>query len=554
MFHWICPECGREIPPSVRECQACDPNAVPTSAVEPVETARVAETPSAVEPVVEAVPVPEVVALEPESAAAAPVAVEQGPEQLPLLEVVDSAPVVTPPVAEPEPEPVVETVAPVVETAAAVEAVPVVNEAAPDASPVVESAAAPEPAPAADLKPEPEAVPEPPATALPVEVHELPDPFLALAEEIRAAQAARAASLSEANGLLGLAQAVGTSHSEPDAPAEPAVERPVEPVVSAAPAPVASPSAEAVAPVEATTAIALLEPPQHEIALLPAPEPVGVGHIEAEPVAAAPIELQPVALAPEPQALPEQVSEPTPQQPSEPEGPTLPFAPMQHYTPATSRSIQPVPPRAQILCADSGPRITLPGPTLPPELTRLQDANVVTLIGEPTAQRAKEAIAPKKSGGAPGWLVSLLVMLLLLAAGLGVVFYLLPRTVADAKPGPTPAQAATTTASAGSSSPLAKFIEVTGFRIVTSTADATKKPEVQYLVVNHSAADISDANIFITLRSVKPGLPPVCRFSFKVPSLAPYESKEMSSPIEKTARTVSLPDWQDLRADVQISQ
>ena len=25
MFHWICPECGREIAPPVRECPACDP-------------------------------------------------------------------------------------------------------------------------------------------------------------------------------------------------------------------------------------------------------------------------------------------------------------------------------------------------------------------------------------------------------------------------------------------------------------------------------------------------------------------------------------------------
>lgn len=30
MFHWICPECGREIAPSVRECSACEPKtAVP---------------------------------------------------------------------------------------------------------------------------------------------------------------------------------------------------------------------------------------------------------------------------------------------------------------------------------------------------------------------------------------------------------------------------------------------------------------------------------------------------------------------------------------------
>src|ERR1700680_2962908 len=28
MFHWICPECGREIAPTVRECPVCDPKAV----------------------------------------------------------------------------------------------------------------------------------------------------------------------------------------------------------------------------------------------------------------------------------------------------------------------------------------------------------------------------------------------------------------------------------------------------------------------------------------------------------------------------------------------
>src|SRR6478736_2641359 len=28
MFHWICPETGREIAPTVRECPACDPKAV----------------------------------------------------------------------------------------------------------------------------------------------------------------------------------------------------------------------------------------------------------------------------------------------------------------------------------------------------------------------------------------------------------------------------------------------------------------------------------------------------------------------------------------------
>lgn len=710
MFHWICPECGREIPPTERECQACDPNAVVSPSVETAENAPVAQVLSVAPPVVEAPaaqhapqplllaaapapieapPAPEViesapVANDPESTPTAeielpvapvaalaqadpepaPVATIQptvepviettaiaevahiaNPEREPRIEpslvaateptidpVAETAPVVPAsvveiaqvappeaapiadaiPVADPEPLPVVEpppvalnlepvveaapvqdvaqvpplesapiadavhvaeplpvaegsqiaksepAIEPVVETAPVADVAPVpevepqvaaplaegtaLSAAEESPAPLVEDVAISEPqatpvaaapVPVVDLKP---AEPEPPAAPAPIKVHEMPDPFLALAEEIRAVQAARAAALAapvEGAGLLELVEAVGTVAI---APAETPV---LASALTAPTAPVSAPieavaTAEAAVPAETANAVALLEPPQSETTLLTTPEP------------AAHVASQPVALAPEPQPQPAAFA-PV----AEPEGPTLPLAPMQNYTPATSRSIRPVPPRVQILSADSGPRITLPGPTLPPQLTRLQDANVVTVMGEPTAELVKEVTTPKKSAGAPGWVVSLGVMLLLLAAGLGIVFYLMPRTVADAKPGPTPAEAATATASTGPASPLAKFIEVTGFRIVV---DGNKKSEVEYLVINHSAADISDANIFITLRNVKPGQPPVCRFSFKVPSLAPFESKEMSSPIEKTTRAVTLPDWQDLRADVQISQ
>ena len=753
MFHWICPECGREIPPSVRECQACDPQAAALSVVEPVETTKavgavsapapsetapvsiakspeptpqpvivpptvveaapvpaiteaapaepelpqvaeqdftvtqefpirtsesVLETPAIVEgeptppvaelqPVIEAVSVPEPVVetaappsappeaipvvaeaappeqiveqpvleaapvLQPvlETQAVAEVAPEPVAEELPTLE---TAPVVaetTPveqPVAEAAPvieilaepiaadlpiveaaavpaeqvaeEPVVEATPdvaivveipkvveaapePVAETQPTVETVPVFAKAPPEpvpeqqvpaaaSEPVIEIAAIAEQVPA-EVEPvaetaavthevtrevTPEATPD--AQETPIKLHDVPDPLLALAEEIRAAQAARAAALAEpppSDGLLGLVEAVGVQSQAPEAILQPehteSVSQQVEP---AAPIEKNRVAEEAEAAVETATAVALLAPP------LTASETVSFH------------ELRPVALAPEPQAQPNAEPEPfNPPEPRqepaalaptpepEPEGPTLPFAPMQNYTPATSRSILPVPPRPQILAADAGPRITLPGPTLPPELTRLQDANVLSVIGENTAQRTKEAIPPPKNAGAPGWLVSAFVMLLLLAAGLGVVFYLLPHTVADAKPTPTPAVAATSPVPTGGTSPLAKFIEVTGFRIVTSSPDATKKDaakksEVQYLVVNHSDADISDANVFVTLRSAKPGLAPLCRFSFKVPSLGPFESKEMSSPIGNSTRAVSLPDWQEIRAEVQISQ
>jgi len=655
MFHWICPECGREIPPSVRECQACDPHAAPPSVVEPIEstqaiakspepiteptapvldtapvieistkpaiaplllleaaarvdepeienlaitqefpirtiTEQVLETPAPAEPVaeiqpvVEAAPVPEpIVETTPVANAEQP---DPEPENLPVAE---AAPVVaetalpTQVVEQPvaEAAPAIETLAePVTETPPAVESAPVLIEAAPPEQvveqPVLEAApltapvietpevaeAAPEPVveePVLAAAPAPEPVVEtaavtPEVLETPIELHDVPDPLLALAEEIRAAQSARAAALADqapSNGLLGLAEAVGVQSPSLEPISQPdhaeAITRQVEPAASIEQIHVAQ---EALATAETATAVALLAPP------MVASEPVSFH--ELRPVALAP-EPQPAA-EPEPFNQPEPPAEPAALAPEpEPEGPTLPYAPMQDYTPATSRSIMPVPPRAQILAADSGPRITLPGPTLPPELTRLLDANVLTVIGENTAQRTKEAIPPPKSAGAPGYLVSTFVALLLLAAGLGIVFFLLQHTAVDAKPAPTPAVAATSPVPTGGNSPLAKFIEVTGFRIVTSSPDAskkdaTKKSEVQYLVVNHSDADISDANVFVTLRSAKPGQAPVCRFSFKVPSLGPFESKEMSSPIGNSTRAISLPDWQEIRAEVQISQ
>jgi hypothetical protein len=235
-----------------------------------------------------------------------------------------------------------------------------------------------------------------------------------------------------------------------------------------------------------------------------------------------------------------------------PSGSWLQLAPLQDYS-ATTRSMQPFPFAAKILTPDSGPRMTLPGPTLPPELARFQNANLVTVIGD-TARTGKFRV--------PGWAVSFLVMLALLVIGVGVVFYFLPVAHSNAEsPAPdveghgTASQPASPplVASQPAAYPLAQFVEVTGFRIVV---DFNKKSEIHYLVVNHSGSDLSDVTVYVTLRtaSAKPGQPPLCRFSFRAPSLGPFESKEMTSSIEKLSRSITLPDWQDLRPEVQIAQ
>src|SRR5580700_3086745 len=98
MFHWICPECGREIPPSVRECQACDPSAAASSVVEPI--LAVAEFKPVPEPKIEAKPIAE----------PAPLVQSIVPPPLPLLLEAAREPVAeTPSVPSAESTPVVET-------------------------------------------------------------------------------------------------------------------------------------------------------------------------------------------------------------------------------------------------------------------------------------------------------------------------------------------------------------------------------------------------------------------------------------------------------------
>ena len=99
---------------------------------------------------------------------------------------------------------------------------------------------------------------------------------------------------------------------------------------------------------------------------------------------------------------------------------------------------------------------------------------------------------------------------------------------------------------------LGKYIEVGGLRL---TEDPDKKPQVRFLVVNHSGAEIASLSGKVILRPTtgKPDDPPIGVFSFTVPSLAPYEAKDMQQTVETKLRAYELPDWQFLRADVTLT-
>lgn len=141
----------------------------------------------------------------------------------------------------------------------------------------------------------------------------------------------------------------------------------------------------------------------------------------------------------------------------------------------------------------------------------------------------------------------------MLGAGFGSVLSLVPPRGSPAKPDLAATSTAAATIVRTSANPLSKAIEVTGFRILV---DPASKSEIQYLVVNHSPSRFSGVTVFVTLRAAnaKKGEPALCRFAFASPDLGPYEAREMTSVIQKLSRPVALPEWQDVRAELEIGE
>jgi hypothetical protein len=97
-----------------------------------------------------------------------------------------------------------------------------------------------------------------------------------------------------------------------------------------------------------------------------------------------------------------------------------------------------------------------------------------------------------------------------------------------------------------------KYIEVTGFRL---TEDKNQKLEVQFLVVNHSAAEIASlaGEVVLKPKTGNANAKPLAKFSFQIPSILAYQSQELKASAQTGLRAYELPDWQFLQADVLIT-
>ncbi|MGH9645406.1 MAG: hypothetical protein ACRD4E_01200, partial [Bryobacteraceae bacterium] len=245
-------------------------------------------------------------------------------------------------------------------------------------------------------------------------------------------------------------------------------------------------------------------------------------NLVAEPAAASPVRL--------------------PEPPNRTAAPAL--APLEDYSETAERLMRPVDSGAKTAGSKALPTVTLPGPALPRELMSLQAAGLV-----PIRKGGKRGdAAPSRHG----WATKYIVVAMLLTAGVAT-YNLMPGPSTSAPPSPTPQPAPDPPVSVQSTRPansLARLVEVTGVRFM----EVNKKPQIHYLVVNHSSAPLHSMTVYVTLRATnaRSGQPPIAKITFRSPALAGFEAKEMFSSIERATAPVDLPDWQDLRADVDV--
>jgi hypothetical protein len=186
-------------------------------------------------------------------------------------------------------------------------------------------------------------------------------------------------------------------------------------------------------------------------------------------------------------------------------------------------------------------KMPLAGPCLPRELQNF--------IQEPFVAQPRRS---RKMGPATLAVSFLLATGLFLGAASGLQYFAYSRDAKAATVPVTPGQpAAAPVAPAFEQHPFARFLEVTGLRVVT---DPNHRPQVQYIVVNHSATPLTGMLIKIAVRSSTQaaGAAPLFTVSAVVPSLAPHQSKEIRTDLDSELRSSAIPDWEYLRTEVQV--
>ncbi|MBC7926633.1 MAG: hypothetical protein H7039_13335 [Bryobacteraceae bacterium] len=143
--------------------------------------------------------------------------------------------------------------------------------------------------------------------------------------------------------------------------------------------------------------------------------------------------------------------------------------------------------------------------------------------------------------------------LVALGAALGIVallailyIWILPKRGSATSATAADAQLEAPVAASTGSNPLTKHLEVTGVRIQEA---AGGKVKIDFVVVNHSPADLPDLKLQVRLGS---GDRDFFVVPVNLPTLGPFDSKDLSTTVKTNLRSYELPDWQLVKARFSI--
>ena len=159
--------------------------------------------------------------------------------------------------------------------------------------------------------------------------------------------------------------------------------------------------------------------------------------------------------------------------------------------------------------------------------------------------------APTPRSGLPTWLLAIVFAFAFAGLGFGVYWLVNHLRSGDQAAASAPVESVPARTPA-KPHPLQRYVEVTGIRFVQTPQ---KETEARFVVVNHSGADITDlaGAVNIWARTDKSEEEATGTFSFRIPSLGPYESKEQTAPVKTKLKVYELPDWQNVSTEVQIT-
>jgi hypothetical protein len=174
-------------------------------------------------------------------------------------------------------------------------------------------------------------------------------------------------------------------------------------------------------------------------------------------------------------------------------------------------------------------------------------------VAAPQAPRPGRPTAPAQAtrGSVPTWLLTILSFLAIAGVCFGI-YYGITWWNGHKQATSTGLDPAANAARTKVTNPIQKYVEVVGIRLIEGPK---KKPEARFVVVNHSQNSFDNLSATVTLyaSTQRSDEDSAGTFRFKIPSLGPYESRDLSAPFDTKLKPYEFPDWQNVNPDVEIT-